>query len=152
MFVVLYCGQKRYSMVIPEDWEPKNSRIHCSIWPVTITRRLKPFLAKELTNRPRIGIPLTSVRHLGMFLVTGYRRLPVPAARSKAVVIGDAGMFFLRSLCNRAFFLATGQLHSTSNAQLTLPVKVEPLATLPSKRDGTFHTLTFGKVGLNSTI
>jgi len=32
-------------------------------------------------------IPLTSVRHLGMFCVKGYRRVPVPAARSTAVVI-----------------------------------------------------------------
>jgi hypothetical protein len=38
-------------------------------------------------NRSNMEISLTNVRHLGEFCVRGNRRLPVPAARSRAVDI-----------------------------------------------------------------
>ena len=39
-------------------------------------------------KQPRIGLPPTSVRHFGASRVNGRRRDPLPAANSRAVVIG----------------------------------------------------------------
>jgi len=71
--------------------------------------RLKPFFVRDDTNRSSIDIPLTSVRHLGMFLVKGYRRLPVPAARSSAVdiVFVFVGWGSSLELYKKSFFLVT---------------------------------------------
>ncbi len=86
LLVVSYSGLKIYSTVILPACVPRNSRIQCSRCPVTTTRRLKPCWFKQSTSRSRIDASLTIVRHLGMLLVRGYSRLPVPAARSNAVV------------------------------------------------------------------
>ena len=84
--VVLYGGLKTYSIEIPRFLVPKKSLILFSRYPVTTTSRLNPFLFRLSRSRSRIAVPLTNVRHFGSLSVSGYKRLPVPAANSSAVV------------------------------------------------------------------